>query len=163
MVVGEESVEKLHQHYRLATVIGYGMIGSLLVLAAVVETLKAIPYESPGFFSSSTLDLLRYLFFGIAVIEFFLIRFIRKMILSRGNGTRLLSREGDLVSGKAQKLFSATVVSFAFCESVAIYGLVLFILGGSSLDFYLFIFLSLGFFWFYFPRYPQWEKWVNAN
>ena len=156
-------MEKLGQYHKMATVIGYGMMGSLLIFAAIVETLKATTFESLGFLSPSTLDLLRYLFFGLAFIEFFVIRIIKNLILSRGGRISTLSSQGDPYLAKVQKLLTAAIVSFAFCESVAIYGLVLFIIGGSSLDFYVFVFLSLIFFAVYFPRYPQWEEWVNSN
>ncbi len=147
----------------MATVIGYGMMGSLLIFAAIVETLKATTFESLGFLSPSALDLLRYLLLGITVIEFFVIRVMKNLILSGGGRVSTLSGQGDPLFSKVQKLFTAAIVSFAFCESVAIYGLVLFIIGGSSLDFYLFAFLSLIFFAVYFPKYSQWEEWVNSN
>jgi len=156
-------MEKLGQYHKMATVIGYGMMGTLLIFTAIVETLKATAFESPGFLPPSVLDVLRYVFLGLAFIEFFVIRIIKNLILSRGGRTSTLSSQGDPSLTKVQKLFTAAIVSFAFCESVAIYGFVLFIIGGSSLDFYLFAFLSLIFFAVYFPRYSQWEEWVNSN
>ena len=155
-------MEKLGQYYKLAKVIGCGLIGSLLVFAAVIETLKSIPTESQGLLSPSLIEMLRYLLLGVSVIEFFVIRFIRKMILSSAPRADL-SRGGDLTAIRVQKLFVASIISMAFCEAVAIYGLVLFIVGRDSFDFYLFTFLSLIFFYVYFPRYPQWEAWVNSR
>ena len=156
-------MEKLGQYHRMATVIGYGMIGTLLIFAAVVETLKGKNYETRGFLPSSALEILRYLFLGITLVEFFVIRIVKKMILSGGGRMSALSNQGDPLLSKVQKLFTAAIVTFAFCESVGIYGLVLFIIGGSSFDFYLFILLSLAFFAVYFPKYPQWEEWVNST
>jgi F0F1-type ATP synthase membrane subunit c/vacuolar-type H+-ATPase subunit K len=156
-------MEKLGQYHRMATVIGYGMIGTLLIFTAVVETLKGMNYETRGFFPSSTLDVLRCLLLGITLVEFFAIRIVKKMILSGGGRISALSNQGDPLLSKVQKLFTAAIVTFAFCESAAIYGLVLFIIGGNSFDFYLFIFLSLVLFAVYFPKYPQWEEWVNST
>jgi hypothetical protein len=156
-------MEKLRQYHKMATVIGYGMMGSLLIFAAIVETLKATAFESLGFLSPSTFDLLRYLFFGLAFIEFFVIRIIKNLILSRGGRISTLSGQSDPLLSKVLKLYTAAIISFAFCESVALYGFVLFIIGGSSLDFYLFAFLSLIFFAVYFPKYSQWEEWFNSN
>ncbi len=156
-------MEKLGQYHRMATVIGYGMIGTLLIFTAVVETLKGMNYETQGFWPPSALEILRYLLLGITLIEFFMIRIVKKMILSGGGRMSTLSNQGDPLLSKVQKLFTAAIVTFAFCESVGIYGLVLFIIGGSSFDFYLFIFLSLVFFAVYFPKYPQWEEWVNST
>ncbi len=156
-------MEKLGQYHRMATVIGYGMIGTLLVFAAAVETLKASNYETRGLLPGSTLEVIRYLFLGVTVIEFFAIRVVRRMVLSGGGRVSGLSKPGDPLLSKAQKLFSAAIVSLAFCESVGIYGLVLFVIGGSSFDFYLFIFLSLIFFALYFPKYSQWEEWIRSG
>ena len=156
-------MEKLGQYHRMATVIGYGMIGTLLMFSAVVETLKAMNYEPQGFLSPSALEILKYLLLGLTLVEFFVIRIVKKMILSGGGRISALSNQGDLLLAKAQKLLTTAIVTFAFCESVGIYGLVLFLIGGSPFDFYLFIFLSLAFFAFYFPKYSQWEEWVNSN
>jgi hypothetical protein len=46
---------------------------------------------------------------------------------------------------------------------VVIYGLMLFLMGGRSSDFYFFMALSLVFFAVYFPRYGQWEEWVSER
>ncbi len=157
-------MEKLGQYPRMATVICYGMIGILLVFAATVETLKTAGYGLPGnVFSSSVLDLLRYIFLGVAIVEFFVIRVMRRIILSGGGRISGLSGREDPFSAKVRRLFTAAIITFAFCESVGIYGLVLFLVGGNSSDFYLFLFLSLALFALYFPRYSQWEEWANAN
>ena len=156
-------MEKLGQYHRMATVIGYGMIGTLLIFAAVVETLKGMNYETKGVLPPSALEILRYLLLGITLIEFFMIRIVKKMILSGRGRMSALSIQGDPLLSKVQKLFAAAIVTFAFCESAAIYGLVLFIIGGNSFDFYLFMFLSLVLFAVYFPKYPQWEEWVNST
>ena len=159
-----DAMEKLGQYHRMATVICYGMIGTLLVFAAMVETLKATNYGWPGnVFSYSVLELLRYVFLGVAILEFFVIKVMRRAILSWGGRISGLPNRGDPLSTKVQRLFTAAIVTFAFCESVGIYGLVLFLIGGSSFDFYLFLFLSLVFFALYFPRYSQWEEWAKSN
>jgi hypothetical protein len=156
-------MERLGQYHRMATVIGYGMIGTLLIFAAAVETLKAMNYRPGGFLPPSALEILRYLLLGITLVEFFMIRIVRRMILSGGGRVSGLPKQGDPFLPKVQKLFTSAIVTFAFCESAGIYGLVLFIIGGSSFDFYLFVFLSLALFAVYFPKYPQWEEWVNST
>jgi hypothetical protein len=156
-------MEKLGRYHRMATVIGYGMIGTLLIFSAMVETLKAMNHGAEGFLPPPTLEVLRYLLLGITLIEFFMIRIVKKMILSSGGRVSTLSDQGDPLLSKVQKLFTAAIVTFAFCESAGIYGLVLFVIGGNSFDFYLFIFLSLVLFAVYFPKYSQWEEWVNST
>jgi hypothetical protein len=95
-------------------------------------------------------DLLRYLFFTIAIVEFIFIRFLRSHMIS-----------GPSSPAKIQKLFSMTIITYALCESIAIYGLLLFFVGGKRFDFYSLMILSLIFFAVYFPRYPQWKEWLK--
>jgi hypothetical protein len=40
---------------------------------------------------------------------------------------------------------------------------VLFLLAGNSMDFYIFMVISLGFFTLFFPKYDQWEVQVRAG
>ena len=55
------------------------------------------------------------------------------------------------------------IIIFALCESVAVLGLVLFLLAGNALDFYILMTVSLGFFYLFFPKYDQWEQRVNGG
>ncbi len=59
-------------------------------------------------------------------------------------------------------LAQAAVITFALCEAVALLGLVLFLLAGNAMDFYIFMVISLGFFYLFFPKYDQWEQRLNA-
>ena len=79
--------------------------------------------------------------------HFFLIRFMQKI----------------LATGSVERLFQAAVVTFALSESVAIYGLVLFLMSGNAMNFYLFMFLSLFYFWFFYPKYQDWEAQLRAQ
>jgi hypothetical protein len=58
---------------------------------------------------------------------------------------------------------TASVLSFAFCESVAVFGLALFLMSGEPSDFYLFLLISLIFFAVSFPQYGGWEEWTRAR
>jgi len=64
------------------------------------------------------------------------------------------TREASLVT---RRLFTESLVSLALSESIALYGVVLFVLGGARLDFYAFAALSLAAFAMLFPRRSQWE------
>jgi hypothetical protein len=46
---------------------------------------------------------------------------------------------------------------------VGVLGLVLFLLAGNSMDFYIFMVISLGFFTLFFPKYDQWENLIKSN
>ena len=57
----------------------------------------------------------------------------------------------------------AAIVTLALSESVAVSGLVLFLLDGISTDYYIFMLISLGFFYLFYPRYDEWEKVVREK
>jgi hypothetical protein len=141
-------MDELKKTYRMAVFIGVAMILSVLIYAALVELLKANLKPFKGFSPTSTMEILKYLFFAVAVAEFFVIRFIRG---------RVLAIEGPL-SSRTSKLLSVTIITYAICESNAIFGLILFLIGGSSFDFYIFMVISIFFYAVYFPRYSQWEE-----
>ena len=150
-MVDEKHTEELKRVYRLATIIGIAMISCLLIYALIVEVIKVnvkININVP----SSMVDLLRYLFFGIAIGEFLLIKFLRSRMVS-----------GAPSPAKIQKLLSMTIFTYALCESIAIYGLILFLIGGRRFDFYSLMILSLVFFAITFPRYAQWEEWLQKE
>lgn len=67
----------------------------------------------------------------------------------------------SLFSPPVQKLVTASIISLALSEAVAIYGLVIFLINGSSIDFYFFLTLSFIFIIIHFPRYSQWEDWIK--
>jgi F0F1-type ATP synthase membrane subunit c/vacuolar-type H+-ATPase subunit K len=135
----------------MAKIVGIAMISSLFIYALIVEVIKGnvtININMP----SSMVDLLRYVFFGMAIVEFLLIRFLRRYMVS-----------GAPSQAKIQKLFSLSILTYALCESVAIYGLILFLIGGKRFDFYSLMILSLIFFAITFPRYAQWEEWLKKE
>jgi F0F1-type ATP synthase membrane subunit c/vacuolar-type H+-ATPase subunit K len=141
------SVDELKREYRLATIIYIAMIATVFVYAVVVELIKKnfVPFK--GFAPFPEVYILRYVFLGLTIADFFLIKFIWRKLLS----------------ASTQKLIETSVITYALCESVAIYGLILFLAAGSSLDFYTFMILSLSFFGVYFPRYSHWQKWVKVG
>ena len=88
---------------------------------------------------------------AIALVEASLIRFLR--------GALLAPRAGAGAPGP--RLQTASIVTLALCESVGVFGVVLFVISGSAADFYLFLALSLGLFAIYFPRHDRWEEWAR--
>ncbi len=141
-------MDELKSSYRVATLIGVAMIVTILIYIVLVEVLKRglFPEGSPPL---QEMGILRYAFFALAVVQILLIRYVREIILSRGNGI--------------QRLLVATIVTFALCESIAILGLILFLLGRDSFDFYCLAGLAMILFILYFPKYSQWEDWIRAK
>ena len=140
--------QPLKIQYLRVNFVGLAMIGSVFIYALVVEVLKRTlaPFTGFGGFTPAGAQMLKYLLVALAFANFFIIKAIQKVLGSRS----------------AEKLVMATVITFALCEAVALFGLVLFLLKGNAMDFYTFMFLSLFYFWLFFPKYQDWEDRLNA-
>ncbi len=139
---------QLKTRYLTVNFIGLALIGSVFIYAVVVEVLKRAlaPFSGLADLTPGQGQMLKYIFVALAIGHFFLIKFMQKI----------------LATGSVERLFQAAVVTFALSEAVAIFGLVLFLLAGNAMDFYLFMFLSLFYFWFFFPKYQDWEAQLGA-
>lgn len=87
-----------------------------------------------------TVSLIRYALYALSVITFILIGIIKKRILRSGATGRRYPHFSD--NPAVGKYTTSTVVSLALAESIAIYGLALFLLGKNNLDLYILIFVS---------------------
>jgi dolichol kinase len=142
--------DELAQACRTAQIIGGAMIVSLGVCAFVVNQIHRTHAPFGGFVPGVPHDLLRWIVAAIALATLGLVRFLQRTILA--NAALPLVR----------RLQSATVVALGLCESVAIYGLVLFMVAGRASDFYVFAALALVGFVPYFPRLQAWEERARA-
>ena len=135
--------QQLKIRYLRVNFVGLAMIGSVFIYALVVEVLKRTlaPFAGFGGFTPAQAQMLKYLLVALAFANFFIIKIIQKV----------------LGAGSTEKLIRATVVTFALCEAVSLFGLALFLLDGNAMDFYTFMFLSLFYFWLFFPKYQDWE------
>lgn len=152
--------DDLRKGYRLAALIGALMIGSLLVYAVIAELIKESNAPFRGFAQMPDIALLRYALLAVAAVEFIVIPVLTRAMLS---GTVPPPSASGQHLPEIKRLISSAIVTYALCESVAIYGLVLFLLNGDSSDLYLFIALSVLFFAVYFPKYSRWEEWFKAR
>ncbi len=140
---------ELAQRYRTTTIIGVAMIAAVLGYVVVGEVIKRALAPFEGFSRFPGWETMRYVFWGIAVVDAFLIRILRNQVLTRP------------VTGA--KLQQASVVTYAMCESVVLFGFVLFVISGNSFDLYAFAVAALALFAIYFPRYEQWEELVRGG
>ena len=142
------SLTTLKARYLAVNFIGLAMIAAVFVYAGVVELIKwkLAPFAGFAKLEPHTADLLKYVFMALAAVQFGIIKAVQKILPSRS----------------VDNLSTTAVITFALCEAVAILGLVLFLLAGQGLDFYIFMVISLGFFTLFFPKYEQWEQRVRA-
>ncbi len=138
---------KLRQAHKVVYVVGIFMIITVFALAGAVEFLKKD--YSPVEFSPTAnfTDIVRYILLAIALGKFVFIKTAQERMFSSVQGGVTIE----------MKLVTSTIVAMALCESIALYGLLLFFLTGDSIDYYTFMVLSLAAFAYYFPRYPKWE------
>ncbi|MFH0803164.1 MAG: hypothetical protein V2A78_12380 [bacterium] len=145
-----ESEKELKARYRVAVILGMGMIGGLILYVVFVEVLKSLHKPFTGFAPFQQMELLKYAFYILAVLLIPAINFLRGILL------------GNIAAGDKeallQKLLTATVVTYACCEMPAIFGLVLFLTGGLYKEFYLLWFFSMALMILYFPRYGAWRE-----
>jgi hypothetical protein len=143
------SLTTLKARYLAINFIGLAMIAAVFVYAGVVEMIK---WQMAPFAGFSTLDpgtvaLIKYIFMALAAAQFGIIKALQKILPARS----------------VENLSLAAIITFTLCESVAVLGLVLFLLAGNSMDFYIFMVISLGFFYLFFPKYEQWEERLRAG
>jgi len=156
--------KELKKGYILLAVIGAAMVLSVVVYVVVAELIAKQNEPFSGFVGGfDKLDTLRYFLLAVAVSVLGITGIIRKALLS-DTFSNILARPNALSPTGAQPAYgqfmSAQIVVFALCESVAIFGLVLFLIAGSRFDLYLFIVVSLAGYAVYFPRYSQLKDWA---
>jgi hypothetical protein len=135
--------------------IGITIIASLFVYLIIVEVLRAQLRPFRGFAPLPEMSTVRYVFYGLAVLEVIVIRLVQSLLLKR--------TPGDTVRITVQKLFRASILTVCLSEVPAILGLVLFLIGGLNKDFYALLAVSLVLVFMYFPRLSSWESWVVRN
>jgi hypothetical protein len=153
----------LKKAYRTTMLIGLWMIGCVFAYAIIVELVKTSGHSLGATSPAPAADILRYVLFGVAAVIFFLIRTINNHFLA--GDILITGRKGaaSRYSPDIQLLMTAAVITYAFCESIAVLGLVLYFLGGSPAEFYMFMLISLFFFSVYFPKYGRWEEWLKGR
>ena len=149
-----EFLTHLRRAFKSASMIGLGMIVSLAAYLAIVELVRARLSPFLGFLSGSmppgTRPILRYAFFGAAVLCVAIVRLVNSRMM------RKAAASGDPAAATGI-LFRTNAVVLCLSEIPAILGLVLFLLAGYNRDFYVLLFVSLVLFFMYFPRLKNWE------
>ena len=131
---------------RVSQTIGGALLVSLGVYAAVVSQFQRAYAPFTGFAPGVPHEQLRWILAAIALATLGLVRVLQRTILA------------NAALPPASRQQSAAVVGLALCESVAVYGFVLFLIAGRASDFYVFTALALAGFVVYFPRVTTWEE-----
>ncbi len=137
----------LERRYRTTAIVAVAMIASVLMYAGVVELLIRLAPASGPSAEAGTVELLRQVFRGLALFHFIALAWL---------GGRARRPEGQ-PPARLQRLKTLTIVSLALAESIAVYGLVLFLLSREPIDFYYLLLISLLSFIVVFPRRDRWK------
>jgi len=143
-------LEDLKKTYGKASIISASIIATLLIYFFCVELIRSQFKPFHGLLAFSEIQLLRYLFYGISVLEVLAIGLLRPALL----------KESPAEDPKMflAKLSRVSIITLAFCEVPANLGFILFLIGGLYKDFLILLFLSLLTEVFYFPRFRDWEE-----
>ena len=137
------SREALLQQFKTTNYIGLALIGSVFIYAGLVLGISHgyLPIKIPQTVSTDVSTKIKYILLFISLSHFFIIKFFQKISLKAAN-----------------RLPAASMIMFTLSEAVSIYGLVLFLLTGNQTDFFIFMTISLFYFFIFYPKYTDWER-----
>jgi F0F1-type ATP synthase membrane subunit c/vacuolar-type H+-ATPase subunit K len=139
----------LQQQFKTTNYIGLAMIASVFLYAILVLGIDKgyLPYKAQPGANIGAFTTIKYILLGLTVLHYFAIRFFQTFSLK-----------------SAAYLPPAAIITFALCEAVSIYGLVLFFLTGNANDFFIFMVISLLYFYLFYPKYADWERlWIQKK
>jgi len=143
--------DELRRHLRPAAAIGMAVVASLVLYLGLVEVLRAVYRPFRGFVQVADIQPVRYAFFGTAIIVMILIRILRPRLMRTAP-----QADPGVVLVRLQR---TAVLTMVLGEVPGILGLVLFLLSGYNVDFYILLFASLILVFMFFPRRAAWEEW----
>jgi hypothetical protein len=158
---GKDAIDK---GMRILWFIWGAMVCSLLIYIFVCHQLGEGFGEGGG--ADVPVVLLRNIFFILAAAELVMSYFLRRFMLKdrpRTAGAAIVRRASALNQLPFLiQYFAAVVISLALSESIGIYGLVLFLLGGGFKTLYTFIAVSALAMVFYRPKRAEMERLAMA-
>jgi hypothetical protein len=166
----ETNLRKNHQQM---LIIAFAMIFSLVIYAGLAEFFLGDIEMFPGgeFSEYSTF---RYMIIAISAVIIILMVIIRNRILA--GKIRIPSQLSQPSAEPAQqaemkkdspetkenefimRLRLAHIVTYALCESIGVFGLLIFIVGKDKTEFYAFLGVSLFLMLVHFPKYDDWKS-----
>jgi hypothetical protein len=153
-------MDEIKKSWQMAALVSAAIMASVLVYLLVVEVLKQSGnFQAP--MTGDRQDLFRIVIFACAVGASLLSFWVKGFILNTVKIPQGISE--NLVETLNQKLQLSTIVVMAVCESVAIFGLVLFFFTGRITDFYILLALSLGLMAVHFPRLSKWQDFISEQ
>ena len=154
----EESA-MLKRGYRNTKVVFFAFAGSIFCYGFLAFLLSQTGGETA---SRSDVGALRMMLWGLSIAGVALAKPVGNLIL-RMKPAAGATRSGDPVAGLVSKLVGSTIVSGALNVAAAVYGLLIFLLTKSWVDFFVLAFSSLVGLAICLPRFNEWESWVRER
>ncbi len=148
---------ELKKAYRIALAVGAFTMASFFLLAYIVHFINNWQTPFNGLFPLVNGDTLKYVLLGTSVAVSLLVRLLRSLLPSGRISIHVPTRM-NIFSDAVQRLFFTSIITFALCMLVALFGLAVFLVSGSPLDFYIFLVLSLVLLAMNFPGYQDWTE-----
>ncbi len=106
-------------------------VGIYLIVCLVIGNPLA-PFSSDMF----TETVFKYLFFGLSALVFLAVHYIRKHLITRAYHQGILPGSGSIQESVVKQYLMMTIMTSALIGSIAIYGLILFLLFRDLLSLY---------------------------
>ena len=145
--------EELNRTYRATVILAVAMIASVFVYAGIVELLPRLAPPDASSAAPGPVELFRKVFRGLALANFLALAWL---------GARTRRPIGEPLARLA-RLKTLTTVGLALAESIALYGLVTFLLSRDPIDFYYLLLVSLLSFIVVFPRHDRWRETLMSS
>ena len=150
-----EYTQDLKKAHKTSAILYGAFMFSLVIYLIVFEVLKSRIPDFQGMMEKIDFPWLRYAFYGLGLIQIFLIKFIRETATKS-----IATIDAKILVNHLQRM---SMISAALCEVPVLLGLVLFLLSGNAQDFYILLVVSFVLFVMYFPRYTNWEEWIKSK
>jgi hypothetical protein len=156
---------ELKKYYSYTKYFCFVLVGLIFIYAVAVELIqwRYAPFGGFGTYQNRAFvaKMMRYSLLLVSAFELGVVMIMRKYL------KHLVTKKVGLfviVGGSPPvRLFGFYNIAFAIFNSVAIYGLILFLITAKGVDFYLFMVISLGFSYIFFPKYEQWEQLLESG
>ncbi len=150
-----KDVSLLKETFNRVLLITAVIIASLFICAAIVEWIRSAYIPFHGFADYKWFPRLKTFLYLMAMFNILLIRYVVMRIY--------IAPGPDNFETIVKRLSNADIASMLISELPCFYGLVLFLLAGDLIDFYLLFGLSIIYCTIYFPRYKKWVSIIEEN
>ncbi len=145
--------DAMEKSFKVLQMIWIFMLCSVIVYVLVCNMLEGKLEINED--SSIPVELLRNILLGISVMELLGLKFLRAKLME--------VKPGITKEEAAQKFMVTSIISFAICESVAIFGMVVFLLGDMMNVLYIFAGISILGLFYYKPSREEYEDIINSR